>query len=129
MNSTPDLVPTLAAVALFAEGMTRLRNIAHVRHKESNRVEELARELSRLGADVRTTADSLEIHPAPLHGSLLDSHEDHRLAMSFALVGLRVPGVLIDNPECVRKSFPKFWDEFDLMTSATLRTTTGTSTA
>ena len=129
MNSTPDLVPTLAAVALFAEGTTRMRNIAHVRLKESNRVEELARELSRLGAAVHATDDSLEIRPASLHGSLLDSHDDHRLAMSFALVGLRVPGVLIENPECVRKSFPTFWDEFDLMTRATLRTTTGTSTA
>jgi 3-phosphoshikimate 1-carboxyvinyltransferase len=115
MNGTPDLVPTLAAVALFADGATTMTNIAQVRHKESNRLEGLAEELRRLGADVRVNGDGMEIHPAPLHGAVLDPHDDHRLAMAFALIGLRVPGVSIENPDCVRKSFPGFWNEFERM--------------
>ena len=116
MHGTPDLLPTLAAVALFADGPTRMTNIAQARHKESNRLEGLADELRKLGADVRVSGDGLEIHPLPLHGALLDTHDDHRLAMAFALIGLRVPGVKIENPDCVRKSFPRFWKEFDNMT-------------
>lgn len=115
MNGTPDLVPTLAAVALFAEGPTHIANIGQVRHKESNRLEGLAEELRRLGADVRVSGEGMEIRPAPLHGALLDPHDDHRLAMAFALIGLRVPGVEIENPDCVRKSFPGFWKEFERM--------------
>lgn len=118
MNGTPDLVPTLAAVALFADGGTSMTNIAHARHKESNRLEGLADELRRLGADVRIAGDGMHIHPAPLHGALLDTHDDHRLAMAFALIGLRVPGVRIENPDCVRKSFPGFWGEFAKMTGS-----------
>jgi 3-phosphoshikimate 1-carboxyvinyltransferase len=59
----------------------------------------------------------MEVHPAPLHGAQLDPHDDHRLAMAFALIGLRVAGVRIENPECVRKSFPGFWKAFDQMIS------------
>jgi 3-phosphoshikimate 1-carboxyvinyltransferase len=92
-----------------------MTNIVQARHKESNRLEGLAEELRRLGADVRVLGDGMEIHPAPLHGALLDPHDDHRLAMAFALIGLRVPGVSIANPDCVRKSFPGFWKEFERM--------------
>jgi len=113
MNAMPDIVPTLAAVALFAAGPSRIRNVAHLRFKESDRLEALGSELRKLGANIVIHSDGVEIFPAPLHGALLDSHEDHRLAMSFALIGLRVAGVKIENPECVRKSFPEFWKEFD----------------
>ena len=116
MNAMPDVVPTLLAVALFAEGTTVIRNVAHLRHKESDRAEGLAVELGRLGASVHVRDDGIIVHPVPLHGAILDTHDDHRLAMSFALIGLRVPGVEIENPDCVRKSFPGFWDEFDRMT-------------
>lgn len=75
------------------------------------------RELARAGADIRLGEDFLEIHPAPLHGAELDPHDDHRLAMSFALVGLRVPGIIVRNPSCVRKSFPQFWDMLSRLTS------------
>jgi 3-phosphoshikimate 1-carboxyvinyltransferase len=112
MHDMPDLVPTLVAAALFAEGPTRIRNIGHLRFKESNRLETLAGELRKLGAAVEVRQDGLEIAPGPLHGAPLSAHDDHRLAMSFALIGLRVPGVIIDNPACVRKSFPGFWEEF-----------------
>jgi 3-phosphoshikimate 1-carboxyvinyltransferase len=113
MNAMPDIVPTLAAVALFAAGPSRIRNVAHLRFKESDRLEALGSELRKLGANIEIHNDGIEIIPAPLHGTLLDTHEDHRLAMSFALIGLRVPGVRIENPDCVRKSFPEFWKEFD----------------
>jgi 3-phosphoshikimate 1-carboxyvinyltransferase len=113
MNAMPDAVPTLAVTALFADGPTRIRNVAHLRYKESDRLAALAAELPKLGARVELIDDGIEIIPTSLHGAQLDSHDDHRLAMSFALVGLRVPGVKIENPECVRKSFPTFWEEFE----------------
>lgn len=118
MNSMPDAVPTLAVVALFANSPTRIHNIAHLRYKESDRLSALESELRKLGANVTAEDDALEIVPTPLHGARLDTHNDHRLAMSFALVGLKVPGVMIENPECVRKSFPRFWDEFQKLTPA-----------
>ncbi len=113
MNSMPDAVPTLAVTALFASGPTRIRNVAHLKHKESNRLDALATELTKLGARVTVTDDGLEIDPARLTGAQLDTYDDHRLAMSFALIGLRVPGVKIENPDCVKKSFPLFWREFE----------------
>ena len=112
MNAMPDAVPTLTAVALFAEGVTRIRNVGQLRYKESDRLEALRGELGKLGADLRLHEDGLEVHPIALHGAHLDPHDDHRLAMSFALIGLRVPGIAIENPDCVRKSFPRFWTEF-----------------
>jgi 3-phosphoshikimate 1-carboxyvinyltransferase len=113
MNAMPDIVPTLAVTALFAEGNTHIRNVAHLRYKESDRLQGLVTELQKLGASVTLVDDGLEIIPAPLHSAQLDTYDDHRLAMSFALVGLKVPGVKIENPECVKKSFPTFWKEFE----------------
>jgi 3-phosphoshikimate 1-carboxyvinyltransferase len=117
MNGMPDVVPTLAVAALFGTGPTRIRNIAHLRYKESDRLEALAEELARTGARVEIAGDGLAIAPAGLHGAQLDTHEDHRLAMSFALIGLRVPGIRIENPGVVGKSFPKFWTEFEKLGS------------
>ncbi len=113
MNLLPDAVPTLAVVALFAEGQTRIRNVAHLRHKESDRLGCLESELRKVGAQVVVDEGGLVITPAPLSGALLDTHNDHRLAMAFALVGLRVSGVSITDPGCVAKSFPHFWEEFE----------------
>jgi 3-phosphoshikimate 1-carboxyvinyltransferase len=113
MNSMPDVVPTLAVLALFAEGETRIRNVGHLRYKESDRLAALATELRKVGAEVRVSGDDLEIVPVPLHGAFLETYDDHRLAMSFALIGLRVPGIRIENPGCVKKSFPAFWGEFE----------------
>lgn len=112
MNTMPDAVPTLAVTALFAESPTRITNIAHLRYKESDRLAALETELRKLGANVTVDAESLIIRPSALHGATLDTYGDHRLAMSFALAGVRVPGVRIENPNCVRKSFPNFWREF-----------------
>ncbi|MER3524302.1 MAG: 3-phosphoshikimate 1-carboxyvinyltransferase [Ignavibacteria bacterium] len=125
MNATPDAVPTIAAVALFASTPTRIAGVAHLRYKESDRLAALERELRKLGADVRATDDALIIHPTPLHGGVLETYNDHRLAMSFAVIGLKIPGIEIVNPSCVSKSFPTFWDQLTalyLRSSAQLKT-------
>jgi 3-phosphoshikimate 1-carboxyvinyltransferase len=113
MNTMPDVVPTLTAVALFAQGPTRIRNVAHLRYKESDRLQALATELARLGAAITLFPDGLEIVPCSLHGGQLDTYGDHRLVMSFALVGLRVAGVRVEDAEAVKKSYPTFWAEFE----------------
>jgi 3-phosphoshikimate 1-carboxyvinyltransferase len=113
MNAISDTVMTLGAVACFADGPTRIRNVAHIRHKETDRISALATELRRLGAGVEEFADGLEITPRPLHGATVQTYNDHRMAMSLALVGLKVPGVVIDNPGCVAKTYPGFWQDLD----------------
>jgi 3-phosphoshikimate 1-carboxyvinyltransferase len=113
MNAMPDVVPTLAVVSLFARGQTSIRNVAHLRYKESDRLQALAVELTKLGAAIAVRPDGLDIVPAALHGAQLGTYGDHRLAMSFALAGLRVPGVRVEEPESVKKSYPRFWAEFE----------------
>ncbi len=113
MNAISDTVMTLGAVACFAEGPTRIRNVAHIRHKETDRLAALATELRRVGAEVFEEADGLTITPRPLRGAVLQTYHDHRMAMSLALVGLKVPGVVIDNPACVAKTYPRFFDDLD----------------
>ena len=113
MGSMPDAVPTLAAVAPFAEGPTVIRGASHLRHKESDRIAALADGLDRLGARAVPMDDGLAVEPAKsgaaLRPEVLDSHGDHRIAMALALTGLRLPGVRIRSPEVVAKSFPGFW--------------------
>jgi 3-phosphoshikimate 1-carboxyvinyltransferase len=113
MNAISDTVMTLAAVACFADGPTRIRNVAHIRHKETDRISALATELRRLGAEVEEFADGLQITPRPLHGATVQTYNDHRMAMSLALIGLKVPGVVIDNPGCVAKTYPGFWQDLE----------------
>ncbi len=110
MNAISDTVPTLAAVALFADGPTVIRNVAHIRDKETDRIGDLARELRKLGALVEDRADGMTISPTPLHGASLRTYDDHRMAMSLALAGLRVPGVRIEDPRCVGKTFPDYFE-------------------
>jgi 3-phosphoshikimate 1-carboxyvinyltransferase len=112
MNDIPDSVPTLAVLAAFAEGPTTILDVAHLRHKETDRLRALAAELARLGARVDLHEDGLTIHPRPLSGAAIETYNDHRIAMSFAVAGLRIKGVVIKNPGCVGKSFPTFWEEF-----------------
>ena len=114
MDSMPDMVPTLAAIALFANGDTVIRNVSHLRHKESNRLRAIALEWNKLGGRVEELADGLIIHGGGgLSGAAVESHNDHRLAMSLAVVGLRVPGIKIKDDNCVNKSFPGFWELWD----------------
>jgi 3-phosphoshikimate 1-carboxyvinyltransferase len=122
MNAISDTVMTLAAVASFADGPTRIRNVAHIRHKETDRIAAVATELRRLGAEVEEFADGLTITPRPLHGAAVETYNDHRMAMSLALVGLKVPGVVIKNPGCVAKTYPGYWDDLNrLCGSAVVR--------
>jgi len=108
------MVPTLAAVALFAEGKTLMRNVSHLRYKESDRLQSMASELRKLGGRVEELPDGLIIHGGKaLSGAVVDPHQDHRIAMSLAVVGLRVPGIEIKEEGCVTKSFPQFWELWD----------------
>ncbi len=123
LGDTPDVAPTLAAVALFASGPTTLRGIAHLRFKESDRIERTAACCRALGASCATTYDSLVVRPpaagqGALHGGDIDPAGDHRLAMAFAVAGLAVGGVRILDPDCVAKSFPDFFARLNGMTAA-----------
>jgi 3-phosphoshikimate 1-carboxyvinyltransferase len=113
MNAISDTVMTLAVVGLFAGGITRIRNVAHVRHKESDRIAALATELRKLGATVDEHPDGLVLFPPPaLQPARIATYDDHRMAMSFALAGTRAEGVTILDPGCVAKTYPGFWDDF-----------------
>jgi 3-phosphoshikimate 1-carboxyvinyltransferase len=109
MNELPDAVLALAVVALFAEGRTRIRNVANLRIKETDRLAALETELGKLGARARAGADTLEIEPGPLRPAVIDTYDDHRMAMAFALAGLRQPGVAIRDPGCVSKTWPDYF--------------------
>jgi 3-phosphoshikimate 1-carboxyvinyltransferase len=103
-----EAAPTFTALAVLADGPSRLRGIAHLRLQETDRLGALASELGRLGARIDVTADGLAITPAPLHGGTLDPHDDHRLAMAYAVVGLAVPDVKIVNIDTTAKTVPDF---------------------
>ena len=118
MNAISDTVMTLGAVACFADGPTRIRNVAHIRHKETDRIFALATELRRLGAEVEEFEDGLKITPRPLHGATVETYNDHRMAMSLALIGLKVPGVVIKNSGCVAKTYPGFWQDFEKLNNS-----------
>jgi 3-phosphoshikimate 1-carboxyvinyltransferase len=117
MNAISDTVMTMAAVACFAHGPTMIRNVAHIRHKETDRLAALAHELRKVGAEVEESADALLITPRSLHGAEIETYNDHRMAMSLALIGLRIPGVVIRNPGCVAKTYPEFWDDLERIRS------------
>ncbi len=110
MNSMPDMVATLAALAPFASSPTRIRKVGFIRHHESDRIDALAAELRRIGASVREFDDGLSIEPAVLRPASIETYDDHRIAMSFAIAGLRLPGLRIKNPSCVAKTFPDFFE-------------------
>ncbi|KPI01699.1 3-phosphoshikimate 1-carboxyvinyltransferase [Actinobacteria bacterium OK074] len=123
MRDISDTMPTLAAIAPFASGPVRIENVANTRVKECDRLDACAENLRRLGVEVATGPDWIEIRPAaastPLPGSgsgtsgaEIKSYGDHRIVMSFAVTGLRVPGISFDDPGCVRKTFPGFHEEF-----------------
>ncbi|MEE9605902.1 MAG: 3-phosphoshikimate 1-carboxyvinyltransferase [Candidatus Scalindua sp.] len=114
MNNTPDVVQTLVAVAVFAEGKTRIRNVKNLRYKETDRISALVNELKRIGVKVREYEDGLEIEPSTApHSAEISTYNDHRMAMSFALIGLRIRGIKIKNPECVHKTFPDFFERLE----------------
>ncbi len=113
LNAMSDTAQTLAVVALFAEGPTTIRNIANARIKETDRIAALANELSRIGAQVEEFPDGLTIYPTPPYKAVeIETYDDHRMAMSFAVAGIRVPGLTILDPGCVSKTFPDFFERF-----------------
>jgi 3-phosphoshikimate 1-carboxyvinyltransferase len=116
MNAISDTVQTLSVVALFAGGPTVVRHVGHIRHKETDRIAALATELRKLGAGVTEEADGLTITPQKVQPAAIDTYNDHRMAMSFALAGLRIPGVRINEPECVSKTYPKYFQDLARVT-------------
>lgn len=118
MGDCPDIVPTLAVVASQAQGRTVISNIAHLRIKECDRLHVMVKELTKLGVRIQELPDSMIVYgltadTPPLCGAEIETYNDHRIAMSFAVAGLVVPGVKIMSEECVVKSFPDFWQRFD----------------
>ncbi len=113
MNAISDTAQTLACVAPFASGPTRIRNVAHMRLKETDRVAAVVTELRRLGLNVEEYPDGMTIYPGPLHGGTVATYDDHRMAMSFSLIGLRVPDVVIADPGCTSKTYPDYFDDLD----------------
>ncbi|GGR21318.1 3-phosphoshikimate 1-carboxyvinyltransferase [Streptomyces roseolus] len=115
MDAMPDVVPSLAAVAAFAEGPTHITNIASLRVKECDRIAAVTTELRKMGVKVDEYDDAMTVHGGPSHGAVIDTYDDHRIAMTFAVMGLRTPGVVIKDPGCVAKSFPAFWQTLDTL--------------
>ncbi len=120
MANWPDVVPTLAVAAAFARGTTVIRDVAHLRIKETDRLKAVASELNRMGADIEELEDGLVIQGGKiLHGAKIRTYDDHRIAMAFAVAGLLVPDVTIEDPACVQKSFPDFWERWQVMLEQT----------
>ncbi|REJ76707.1 MAG: 3-phosphoshikimate 1-carboxyvinyltransferase [Planctomycetota bacterium] len=113
MNAISDTAQTLACVAPFAVGPTHIRNVEHMRAKETDRVSALVTELRKLGLDARERADGLTIVPGEMHAADIATYDDHRMAMSFAILGLRQPGVRILDPGCTAKTYPNYFADLD----------------
>ena len=113
MTDISDTAQTLAVVAPFAEGPTTITGIGFIRRKETDRIGAVVRELRRLGIEAHEIADGLMIHPGHPSPGTVETYEDHRMAMSFALLGLRAPGIAIADPGCVTKTFPTYFDVLD----------------
>jgi 3-phosphoshikimate 1-carboxyvinyltransferase len=113
MGDMPDMVPTLAVVAAFAEGMTVIKNVSHLKAKESNRLTSIVNELGKMGIQARCSDNELIVTGGKPHGAEIETYGDHRIAMSFAVAGLVTPGTFILGENCVEKSFPEFWKVFE----------------
>jgi 3-phosphoshikimate 1-carboxyvinyltransferase len=113
LRDLSDMVPTLAAVAVFADSPTTITGVGFIRGKESDRIGDLITELRRCGIDAVEHDDGLTISPGHPHPARIRTYDDHRMAMAFALIGLRAPGFEIEDPECVKKTFPGYFDALD----------------
>lgn len=118
MRDIPDTAQTLAALAPFANSPTRIRGIASARLKETDRIAATCAELTRLGVKVEEHPDGMTIYPCQnFTPAAVQTYNDHRMAMAFSLIGLRVPGVTIENPSCVSKTFPNFFEALSQLDS------------
>ncbi|MGH2403898.1 MAG: 3-phosphoshikimate 1-carboxyvinyltransferase [bacterium] len=113
LGGMSDQTMTLAAIAPFADGPTLIRGVAHIRHQESDRLATTAAELRRLGQDVEERPDGLVISPRPVRPAVIQTYGDHRVAMAFAVTGLRARGIIIADPGCVTKTFPDFFERLE----------------
>ncbi|QHT57568.1 3-phosphoshikimate 1-carboxyvinyltransferase [Cellulomonas sp. H30R-01] len=110
MRDISDTMPTLAAIAPFADGPTTIVDVANTRVKECDRLEACAQNLARLGIEVETGPDWIRVHPGTPTAGQVETFRDHRIAMAFSITGLRTPGITLDDPACVKKTFPTFHD-------------------
>lgn len=115
MADMPDMVPTLAVVAAFAKGTTVIKNVAHLKAKESDRLGSVVKELSKIGIEASCSDTGMVVKGGKPYGGEIDTYGDHRMAMSFAPAGLKIPGIFIKDERCVEKSFPDFWDVFNTL--------------
>ncbi len=116
LNAMPDSALTLSVVACMAHGRTTIRNVGHMRYKETDRMKALERELTKLGARVEVSETDLIIDPpAQIQPARIATYDDHRIAMSFAVAGLAVDGIVIEDPDCVKKTFPDFFERLSLL--------------
>ncbi len=113
MSDMPDMVPTLAVVAAFAAGTTVIKNVSHLKSKESDRLTSVVNELIKMGITARCSDDALMVTGGQPRGAEIETYGDHRIAMSFAVAGLAAPGTIIRDERCVNKSFPTFWKVFE----------------
>ena len=116
MKEFSDQTMTLAAIAPFAEEDVRIENVGHIRLQESDRIHAIATELSRLGVTCKEEKDALTIQPKMPNAGIVQTYDDHRMAMAFALIGLRVQGIEIANPMCCRKTFEEYFDVLETLT-------------
>jgi 3-phosphoshikimate 1-carboxyvinyltransferase len=120
MNAISDTAQTLAAVAVFASSPTRIRNVAHMRHKETDRIAAVVTELHRAGIHAEEHPDGLTIHPGVPQPASIQTYDDHRMAMSFSLLGLKAQGITILNPECTTKTYPDYFHDLQRLCSGEL---------
>ncbi len=113
MSACSDQAITLAAIAPYAEGPTTITGIGHIRFQECDRLSAISAELGRMGIRCETTPDSITVYPGTPSPCTIQTYEDHRMAMGFALTGLRTPGMIIDNPECCRKTFEDYFETLE----------------
>jgi 3-phosphoshikimate 1-carboxyvinyltransferase len=115
MSEISDTAQTLAAVAVFADGPTRVRGIGFIRRKETDRIAATVGELRRAGIEATEEDDGFVIVPGPVKPVRFETHDDHRMAMSLALLGLRVEGIELANPGCVAKTYPGFFEDLAML--------------
>ena len=111
MNAISDTAQTLSAVAVFADSPTTIRNVGHMRHKETDRIAAVVTELQRAGIQAEEMTDGLKIFPGTPQPAEIHTYDDHRMAMSFSLLGLKVPGIRILDPGCTAKTYPRYFED------------------
>lgn len=113
MNAISDTMPTLGAIAPLASSPVTIKNVEHVRHKETDRISAVVNELRRLGIEVDEQQDGITVYPGIPQPATINTYDDHRMAMSFAILGCAVPGITLDDPGCVAKTFPDFFERLN----------------